>query len=77
MFLFQPSLLEEGIKNFQTEAFEIVVMEKEKKEILTLPWEKNFQISRKKLDHFPITFRLDPAPLSKSTSQKVALPIVD
>jgi len=75
LFLFQPSLLEEGIKNFQTEAFEIVVMEKEKKEILTLPWEKNFQISRKKLDHFPITFRLDPAPLSKSTSQKVAFPI--
>lgn len=75
LFLFQPSLLEEGIKLFQTEAYEIVVMEREKKEILTLPWEKYFQQSRKKLEMFPRTFRLDPAPLSKSTPQKTAIPI--
>ncbi|MDD4663686.1 MAG: transcription-repair coupling factor [Caldisericia bacterium] len=75
LFLVQPTLLEEGIKLFQTESYEIVVMEREKREILSLPWEKYFQRSRKKLESFPKTIRLSSSPLNKTTPQKIALPI--
>lgn len=75
LFLVHPTLLEEGIKLFQTETYEIVVMEREKREILSLPWEQFFQQTYRKLERFSIVIRLDPSPLNKSTSQKVALPI--
>jgi len=67
--------LNDAIKSYKIESFEIYAIEKEKREIINLPFSTFFEDFHKKINAFAKTVCLESSPVSTDLSDKFTLPI--
>lgn len=75
MYQINTPELNDSIKSYKIESFEIYAIEKEKREIINLPFSTIFDEFYKKINSFSQAIYLESSPVSSNISDKFFLPI--